>query len=513
MINKQKCTAIKNIRWVVGGYLLIILIFGLTVKTTLEHFEQVNQNFRNVVETNNVKSQYMLEMRDAIRERILLLHSAIQLNDVFDIDDKVQAYNEMARKFIIARDQLNLMQLSDKQKSQLKHQREALAQAQPLLDDVIISISISNEVFTGKEERQKIYDKMQLAQSMNKKVTNELEMMRILQQQLAQQSVKNSHLSMSKAKQQIFIFFALLALLSSIVLWIVVAVVKKQNKVVNDLLNQLNLTNAGLEEEVFKRSAELLKSREDNVRMGTELAITSKIQQMLLPLDNELATIPDLQIAASMKPAEEAGGDYYDVLRYHDKTIIGIGDVTGHGLESSIVMLMAQSTVRTLAVSNISDPIQFLHFLNQTIFDNLSRIKSYKNLSLMLAYYADNKLTICGQHEDMLLVHKDSQLVTRIDTVDFGFPIGLERDIEDFLHPEQFDIYSGDIVVLYTDGIPEAENTQGEFYGLDRLCKQILKNIHLPVQKIHDNILSDLYQFIGQQEVYDDVTLMIIKKT
>ena len=128
----------------------------------------------------------------------------------------------------------------------------------------------------------------------------------------------------------------------------------------------------------------------------------------------------------------------------------------------------------------------------------------------MLAYYQNKQLTICGQHEDMLLLRKNKKSIESIDTVDFGFPIGIEKDIEAFLQPHHIALEDGDLVVLYTDGIPEAENTDGEFYGLERLCEQILIHRDKSVQEIHDLIITDLYQFIGEQEVFDDVTLMVI---
>ena len=82
--------------------------------------------------------------------------------------------------------------------------------------------------------------------------------------------------------------------------------------------------------------------------MESELDVTRKLQKMVLPGADEMRQIDALDIASYMSPATEVGGDYYDVLRHGDKIKIGIGDVTGHGLESGILMLMTQTAVRTL---------------------------------------------------------------------------------------------------------------------------------------------------------------------
>jgi len=84
----------------------------------------------------------------------------------------------------------------------------------------------------------------------------------------------------------------------------------------------------------------------ENLRMGAELEVTRKLQQMLLPTPEELQQIADLDIACYMEPADEVGGDYYDVLQHNGQIKIGIGNVTGHGLESGAVMVMTQTIVR-----------------------------------------------------------------------------------------------------------------------------------------------------------------------
>ncbi|HBL61803.1 MAG TPA: hypothetical protein DDZ80_26340, partial [Cyanobacteria bacterium UBA8803] len=203
---------------------------------------------------------------------------------------------------------------------------------------------------------------------------------------------------------------------------------------------------------------ERLKAK--NLRLSSELEVTRKLQQMILPKPSELQSIPGLEIAGFMEPASEVGGDYYDVL-YHNGTVkIGIGDVTGHGLESGVLMLMVQTAVRTLLEVNETDSKKFLDVLNRTIYNNVQRMKSDKNLSLALLDYQEGTLRLSGQHEEIIVVRSGGQ-VERIDTIDLGFPIGLELDITDFVAQMQVQLQSGDGVVLYTDGITEAEDING----------------------------------------------------
>ena len=90
-----------------------------------------------------------------------------------------------------------------------------------------------------------------------------------------------------------------------------------------------------------------------------------------------------------MEPADEVGGDYYDILQQDGKVKIGIGDVTGHGLESGMLMIMVQTATRVLLESNLADPVKFLDILNRSLYKNVQRMKSDKNLTLSILDYEE----------------------------------------------------------------------------------------------------------------------------
>jgi serine phosphatase RsbU (regulator of sigma subunit) len=232
---------------------------------------------------------------------------------------------------------------------------------------------------------------------------------------------------------------------------------------------------------------------------------------MILPKQEELQSIPELEIAGFMEPAQEVGGDYYDVLTHNGLVKIGIGDVTGHGLESGVLMIMVQTAVRTLLASNETDPTKFLNVLNRVIYDNVQRMNSDKNLTLSLLDYHEGTLCLSGQHEEMIVVRSGGQ-VERFDTIDLGFPIGLEADITDFVANTQVQLNQGDVVVLYTDGITEAENHSGVRYGVERFCEVLGDNWHRSTEEIRQAVVEDVRQHIGKQKVYDDITLLILKQ-
>ena len=250
--------------------------------------------------------------------------------------------------------------------------------------------------------------------------------------------------------------------------------------------------------------------RSENLRLGAELDVAHRIQKMVLPRVSELDQIPRLEIAGYMEPADEVGGDYYDVLQDGSRIKVGIGDVTGHGLESGVLMLMVQSVARALYEKGDRDNKRFLEIVNRAIFKNIERTESDKHLTLAFVDYDDNEVTLTGQHEEVLVVRSDGSL-ERIDTMDLGFPIGLEFDIAPFIDARKLTFNTGDTLILHTDGVTEAENSEGVLFGLDRLCDSAQANYRGSAVDVVNGIVMDLKSHIGAQKIHDDITLLVMK--
>ncbi|MBX2863125.1 MAG: SpoIIE family protein phosphatase [Leptolyngbyaceae cyanobacterium MAG.088] len=290
----------------------------------------------------------------------------------------------------------------------------------------------------------------------------------------------------------------------------------------DSMASQLKTSFETLEDKVNERTAELAnasvqismlneKLKAENIRMGAELDVVRKIQQMILPKAEELSQVEGLDIVGFMEPAAEVGGDYYDVLQTEGVVTLGIGDVTGHGLESGMLMLMTQTAVRTLKEIQEHDPIKFLEAVNRTIYQNVQRMDSEKNLTLAILNYSDGRVSISGQHEEILIVRVDGTIES-IDTIDLGMPIGLDDDITRFINYVRVTLQPGDGVVLYTDGIPEAYNVLKKQYGMPRFCQVISHSWSGTAEQVKQAIISDVKDFIGEQKVFDDITLLVLKQ-
>ena len=245
-------------------------------------------------------------------------------------------------------------------------------------------------------------------------------------------------------------------------------------------------------------------------RMGAELEITQRLQQMMLPREEDMRKIAGLDISGSMQPASEVGGDYYDVVCQDGGVLFVIGDVTGHGLESGVIAIMVQTVLRTLLASGRYESRKFLNVLNRVIFDNVRRMRCDRNLTLSLLHYEDKLVAISGQHEEVLLV-RGNGVLERHDTLNLGFPLGLEEDISSFLGEAKVPFQSGDVLVAYTDGITEATNCAGVAFGIERLCAAVMTSHGEPADAIREAVLHSLRKYIGNQPLLDDISLLVIK--
>jgi len=286
---------------------------------------------------------------------------------------------------------------------------------------------------------------------------------------------------------------------------------EQQSQQLATALAQVQQAQAALaqaNEEITKLNQQL---QTENLRMGAELDVTHRLQQMILPREEEFQHLVGIDLAGCMEPASEVGGDYFDVIQGEQSLTIGIGDVTGHGLQSGVVMLMAQAAVRTLIANGETDPARLLNAVNRLILDNTQRMQAYKNMTLALLEYKAGVLRLSGQHEELIIVRQDGA-IEPIDTLDLGFPLGLESDILPFVAATEIHLNPGDLAVLYTDGVTEAMNEQREQYGLNRLYDVICRNRALTAAQVRQAILQDVRDHVAGSDVWDDITLVVLKQ-
>jgi len=514
-LNKKDHIVGRQITLVIVGFVLTFSILGVAVKVVLNNQEENYKKLDYLVNQSNAKSESMTELSDSIRDRMLIVYDILNSEDAFEIDEMNMGLSKKATDFINAREKLMSLDLTKTQIDELVDQRKILKQAQLLLAQIV-----ENAIDETGNNQIELISK---AREVNAGVLERLNKLRKMQSKLSRHELLDARTSYEETRSQMVVLGLFGLAFSLMIVYFVIRQIRNQGIKLTVLMQQLEEVNQTLEQRVEKRTKELFHTREENMRMGAELDVSRQLQKVILPTQQEISTIDGLEIAAFMQPADEIGGDYYEVLKHDSGALVGIGDVTGHGLESGMVMLMIQSIIRSQLSASSYDLIEMLKVANITIYNNVDRMNSEKNLTLMLLDYknfglsaaaADRpsaEMTLAGQHESVIIIRNNGE-VEEIDTDELGFPIGLVSDANDFFHSKKISLYQGDLVALYTDGITEAANTAHELYGTERLCKILQANYLKLPEDIKDLIIKDVKQHIGKQKIFDDLTLLVMKQ-
>jgi PAS domain S-box-containing protein len=259
--------------------------------------------------------------------------------------------------------------------------------------------------------------------------------------------------------------------------------------------------------EVKQAHEVLIKQAITTARHQELLAIAQRVQTSILP---RKVAVRGLEISAKMITASEVGGDYYDILSVDDGCWIAIGDVSGHGIDAGLLMLMLQSTVLTTVMARPeASPADILRLVNQALVHNVrGRLGSRDHVTMsLLRYRPDGRIVFAGAHEEMILVRSATGAVESIATP--GPWLGARQDVGKHLVDSELQLEDGDLLVLYTDGLTEARNDKGQMFDLDRLMAAVRTAQHKPALLVRDNVLTAVRRFMAEQQ--DDMTLVVIR--
>lgn len=238
-----------------------------------------------------------------------------------------------------------------------------------------------------------------------------------------------------------------------------------------------------------------------------EMEVAKHIQTALLP---KLHEVPGYKVAATMLPADEVGGDYYDIIETaHGETWLCIGDVSGHGVESGLIMMMTQTSIFT-TVNRAPGllPSEVLTSVNAILKKNISRLGADRYMTCMALKMSSEGITYSGKHQDVL-IYRARTGTTEWVTMD-GVWLGIVDDISGMLTDDTRAIEEGDVILLFTDGVTEAMNPSRELFGEERLRQSLAKSARLEVDEIVSGIIKDVWAFMHKQK--DDVTVVAVKK-
>ncbi|HEU5314430.1 MAG TPA: GAF domain-containing SpoIIE family protein phosphatase [Candidatus Udaeobacter sp.] len=246
-------------------------------------------------------------------------------------------------------------------------------------------------------------------------------------------------------------------------------------------------------------------------RLDHDLEIARDIQRILLP--SEAPAINGFQISGINVPARQVSGDYFDYIQVdEDRLGVAIADVSGKGVPASLIMAICRSVLRAEAARNPS-PADVLRKVNRQLYPDIKEDMFISMAYLILNHHHDGVTLARAGHDAPLLYKRKPQTVTSIKPP--GMVVGIDsgnvfdRLTVDFAVP----LERGDCLVLYTDGVTETLNAEGDEFGLDRMMQSVRASANDGAQTIVRKIIEDVRDFTGSVPQNDDITLIAIRKT
>lgn len=265
-------------------------------------------------------------------------------------------------------------------------------------------------------------------------------------------------------------------------------------------------------EDILEYVPEYVKDIENKQRMNREFEIARQIQSTLLCRSNPQSDA--FEIASMCSPAFEAGGDYYDFIKFQEsgdrKVGIVIGDVSGKGVSAAFYMTLAKGIVQTQAGITPDSTKETLCRVNDVFYDQIDRGKFISMIYAIFDYDKKKMIMSRAGHNPVLIKKTETSPETLTPS---GMAIGLTRGkaFSESLEEIEISYKPGDVFVFYTDGFSEAMNKHNDEFGEARLTEIIQKENRSSAQAIVNAITTEIRSFVGTVQQHDDMTMIVVR--
>ena len=255
-------------------------------------------------------------------------------------------------------------------------------------------------------------------------------------------------------------------------------------------------------------NARLYASAQDaNEKMAQELALAGEVQTSFLP--REVPDIPGWQLLVTLKPARETSGDFYDVnVLPNGRVGLLVADVVDKGVGAALYMALSWTLLRTYAAAYPTQPELVFSATNRRILMDTKAANQFVTVFYGILDPATGTLVYCNAgHCPPYLVGAQNGQDAR-ELAGTGVPLGMFAN--ESWGAEVVQLAPGDVLVVYSDGIPEARNEHGAFFEEDRMLASVRANLGRPAQVIQDTLIRDVCEFMNDTPPSDDITLAIV---
>ncbi|PID63204.1 MAG: hypothetical protein CR986_00190 [Ignavibacteriae bacterium] len=254
-------------------------------------------------------------------------------------------------------------------------------------------------------------------------------------------------------------------------------------------------------------NARLYEEETKKIKLERDLDVAREIQEGLLP--KIIPQVHNLDIAGTMIPAMQVGGDYYDLIKISDtQMFVVVGDVSGKGLSASFYMSKLQTMIRLFSKETKS-PRELLIKVNKNLIGNIDK-KNFITLVVAFIDIGKRTIKICrAGHPPVIKI--SGRIINQLKPKGIGIGLEFGEIFNNSLKEIELTILPKDIFILSSDGVNEAMNENKEFYGNNILTQTIIENSNESANDLVNTVINSIKKFRGSVEPNDDITLVIVK--
>ena len=256
-----------------------------------------------------------------------------------------------------------------------------------------------------------------------------------------------------------------------------------------------------LNRRTYKLLVSEINVNSEQEKARTELEVAKEIQLNTLP--SEISTSEDIEIVAELKAAKEVGGDFYDYFKIdEDHTAVVIGDISGKGVPAAFFMMKTITCFKNLVTPN-KTPAEILKQVNKALYDN-NKSQMFVTCFFAILNKKTGVLRFANAGHNPPIIGSNKKF--RFLKCQTGFVLGGLEDA--FVNDEEIKLENGETIMLYTDGVTEARNEAGDFYGEKRFLDLMNSKDFNCLIEMHHALKDDMERFVQDADQSDDVTIM-----
>ena len=273
-----------------------------------------------------------------------------------------------------------------------------------------------------------------------------------------------------------------------------------------DEMESLSNSLTNMFQDMKNYMSDLVSITKEKERIGSELSVANKIQADMLPkIFPAFPGRDEFDLYASMDPAKEVGGDFYDFFMI-DETHLGmvIADVSGKGVPAALFMVISKTLLKNRALMGGS-PSEIVGYVNEQLNEGNEADMFVTIWFAVFDVITGKGVAVNAGHEHPAIYRAETGKY-ELDVYRHSPICGTMAGMN--FREHEFELKPGDRMFVYTDGLPEATNAQKELYGTDRMLKVLNENTDVDVHELLYNVTEDVAEFVGDADQFDDMTML-----